>query len=82
MVLCKLSGCGMSPGGHYWDYNLGTLSVISSYSQQLHYSNVIMGAMASQITNLTIFYSTVYSGADQRKHQSSASLALVQGIHR
>ena len=38
-----------------------------------------MGAMTSQITSLTIFYSTVYSGADQRKHQSSASLAFVRG---
>ena len=47
-----------------------------------HYSDVIMGAMASQITSLTIVYSTVYSGTDQRKHQSSASLALVRGIHR
>ena len=41
-----------------------------------------MGAMASQITSLTIVYSTVYSGADQREHQSSASLAFVWGIHR
>ena len=41
-----------------------------------------MDAMASQITSLTIVYSTVYSGADQRKHQSSASLAFVWGIHR
>ena len=47
-----------------------------------HYSDVIMGAMASQITNLTIVYSTLYSGADQTKHQSSASLASVRGIHR
>ena len=47
-----------------------------------HYSNVIMGAMASQITNLTIVYSTVYSSTDQRKHQSSASLAFVRGIRR
>ena len=39
-----------------------------------------MGAMASQITSLTIVYSTVYSGADQRKHQSLASLALCAGI--
>ena len=38
--------------------------------------------MASQITSLTIVYSTVYSGADQRKHQSSASLSFVRGIHR
>ena len=35
-----------------------------------------MGAIASQITSLTIVYSTVYSDADQRKHQSSASLAF------
>ena len=41
-----------------------------------------MGAMASQITSITIVYSTHYSGADQRKHQSSASLAFVRGIHR
>ena len=47
-----------------------------------HYCNVIIGAVASQITSLTIVYSTVYSDADQRKHQSSASLAFVRGIHR
>ena len=41
-----------------------------------------MGEIASQITSLTIVYSTVYSDADQRKHQSSASLAFVWGIHR
>ena len=41
-----------------------------------------MGTMASQITSLTIVYSTVYSGADQRRHQSSALLAFVRGIHR
>ena len=38
--------------------------------------------MTSQITSLTIVYSTVYLDADQRKHQSSASLAFVWGIHR
>ena len=47
-----------------------------------HYNDVITGAMASQITSLAIVYSTVYSGADQRKHQSPASLAFVWGIHR
>ena len=47
-----------------------------------HYDNVIMSAMSSQITSLAIVYSTVYLGADQRKHQSSASLAFVLGIHR
>ena len=47
-----------------------------------HYNDVTMGAIASQITSLTIVYSIVYSDADQRKHQSSASLAFVRGIHR
>ena len=41
-----------------------------------------MGTMAPQITSLTIVYSTVYSDADQRKHQSSAPLAFAWGIHR
>ena len=47
-----------------------------------HYDDVIMSAIASQITSLTIVYSTVYPGADQSKHQSSASLAFVREIHR
>ena len=41
-----------------------------------------MDVTASQITSLTSVYSIVYSDADQRKHQSSASLAFVRGIHR
>ena len=48
----------------------------------LHYNDVTMSAMASQITSLAIIYSTVYSGADQREHQSSASLSFVRGIPR
>ena len=47
-----------------------------------HCGDVIMGAMAYQITSLTIVCPNVYTGADQRKHQSSASLAFVWGIHR
>ena len=47
-----------------------------------HYDDVIIGAIASQITRLTIVYSIVYSGADQSKHQNSASLAFVWVIHR
>ena len=47
-----------------------------------HYDDVIMSAIASQITSLTIVYSTVYPGPDQSQHQSSASLAFVWGIHR
>ena len=53
-----------------------------SWCNRSYYSDVIMGAMASQITSLTIIYSTFYWGTDQRKHQSSVSLAFVKGIHR
>ena len=55
---------------------------IRGVDEFIHYGDVIMDTVASQITSLTIVYSTVYSGADQRKHQSSASLAFVWGIHR
>ena len=47
-----------------------------------HYIDVIMTTMASQITSLTVVYSIVYSGTDERKNKRSASLAFVQGIHR
>ena len=47
-----------------------------------YYNDVIMTAMASQITSLAIVYPKVNSGADQSKHQSSASLAFVRGIPR
>ena len=47
-----------------------------------HYGDVIMGTIASLITSPTVVYSTVYSDANERKHQSSASLAFVRGIHR
>ena len=57
-------------------------SYLAWYKTYTHYIDVIMTTMASQITSLTIVYSTVYSGADQSKHQSSASLAFVWGIHR
>ena len=52
------------------------------HCSQAHYGDVMMGAIGSQITSLTSVYSTVYSGVDQRKHQSSASLAFMWGIHR
>ena len=48
----------------------------------LHYDDVIMNSIASHITSLTTVYSNVHSGANQRKHQSSASLAFVWEIHR
>ena len=58
-----------------------TLHIIN-HSFCHHYDDVIMGEIASLITSLTIVYSTVYSDADQGKHQSSASLDFVWGIHR
>ena len=61
-----------------WPRSLSLYSV----TRPQHYNNVIMGEMASQITSLTIVYSNVYSGGDQSKHQSTASLAFVLGIHR
>ena len=53
----------------------------TTIKQHYHYNDVITGAMASQITSLAIVYSTVYSGTDQRKHQSSASLAFVWPVN-
>ena len=65
----------------FW-YFCSHSSTLQSGLTVFHYDDVRMGAIASQITSLTIVYSTVYSNADQRKHQSSASLAFVWGIHR
>ena len=47
-----------------------------------HYGDIIMGVIASEIISLTIVYWAIYSGTDQRKHQSSMSLAFMQGINR
>ena len=60
---------------HIWANHEGIFKALN------HYNDAIMGVMASQITSLTIVYSTVYSGAAQSKHQSSASLAFVCGSH-
>ena len=66
------------------ELNKNALCVSSAKGQSflVHCNDVIISSMASQITSLTIVYSSVYSGADQRKHQSSCSLAFVRGIHR
>ena len=63
----------------YWQY---LIRVNNTSLNWIHYNDVIMSVMASQITSLTIVYSAVHSGTDQRKQQSSASLAFVMGIHR
>ena len=57
-------------------------NVLTDINGWKHYNDVITGSVASQITSRTIVYSAVYSGAGQRKLQSSASLAIVRGIHR
>ena len=54
--------------------------VIDKVARQ--YNDVIMSAMASQITDVSFVCLTVCSGADQRRHQSSASLTFLRGIHR
>ena len=67
---------------HLYEYlpskNLSTLNNFINSTLQW----VIMSAMASQITGVSMVCSAVCSGADQRKHQSSVSLAFVGGIHR
>ena len=73
------SGNGLVPSGNK---SLHESRVVLFSDAIWHYDDVIMGTIASQITSLTSVYSTVYSGADQSKHQSSASLAFVWGIHR
>ena len=71
---CSLAtGCGIIP----------LTSVVHENGLSVfRYSDVIMGTIATQITGFSIVYSTVCSGADQRKHQSPESLALVGRIHR
>ena len=61
--------------------NISSIYLMAA-NTSIHISDVTMGAIAFQITSLTIVYSTVYSNADERKHQSSASLAFLRGIHR
>ena len=71
----RLNQCVMRALGYQW----------ICYSCQIeipHYRDVIIGSIVSLITSLTSVYSTVHSGADRRKHQSSSSLAFVWGIHR
>ena len=58
-----------------------TTSLRVTHTNGLHYADVTMSMMASQITGVPIVYSTVCSGADQRKYQSAASMAFVRRIH-
>ena len=68
-----------------YSYNLKRVGQYETYVQTniiFHYNDVTMSAVTSQITSLTIVYSTVYLVADQRKYQSLASQASVRGIHQ
>ena len=68
----------------WWRHDMVRVSVLLFLCRESdgQYNDVIISAMASQITSLMIVFSTIYLGADQRKHQSSESLAFVRGIHR
>ena len=65
-----------------WPYQCNRRNSAWLLNSDANHCDVIKIVMASQIFNLTIVYSTVYSGVDQGKHESSASLAFVRGIHR
>ena len=66
------------------DYDFEAYPVLPTHPEVTpeHYSDVIMSVIASLITDVSIVYSTISSGANQRKHQTSASLSSVRGIHR
>ena len=90
-LMLLVPGSSEAAYGVNWEYGIRTWSShcpqMSQYISTIlfipsHYHDVIMGVIASQITSVLIVYLTVYSGAHQRKHQSSASLAFVRGIHR
>ena len=75
VALCRVVSCLASKK---------SLSPAQSRKARWHYGDVIMGTIIGwcvKITSLTIVYSTVRSGADQRKHQSSTLLVFVLGIH-
>ena len=74
-----LQGCQMLV---YKVVVIGKLQNLIRGKKNGHYNDVIKIPMASQITSVSILSSSVCSGADVRKHQSSVSLAFVMGIHR
>ena len=69
-----------------WYYPVSPISIseetLRNMGKYIRYSDIIMGMVAYQITSLMNVYSTVYSDTDQRKDQSSASLAFLRGSHR
>ena len=83
----NIHSCGLLKPEHNGEYFQGFFKHIllnenPFYLDTNYYIDVIMTTMASQITSPMVVYSIVYSGVDQRRHQSSASPAFVLGIHR
>ena len=74
--------CKMSSSDFSNRFEVKLLLASQCYYIWPNYNDVIMNLMAYRIISIAIVYSNVYSGADQRKHQSSASLAFVRRIHR
>ena len=82
ICLYKISTDGLS--GKNWNFLPCVTRINDRWGKlyhTIHYNDVIMGMVWFQIISLWIVYSTVYSGPDQRKHQSSMSLSFVRGIH-
>ena len=88
-ILSTLKRAGNSPWN--WPHPVHVCLSVSLFDRQrlyyivddrIHYSDVIIGTIPSQISSLKIVYSTASSDVDQRQHQSSASLAFVGGNHR
>ena len=77
-IVCQQSACWPTVDVCWVEYITRNMHT----GTEQHYNDVIISAMASQITSLAIVHSTAYLGVDQRKHQSSASLAFVWGINR
>ena len=82
-IVSEMGPCFARQGASDTGFQLfsGVTSVYR-WNENIHNIDVLMIAMTSQITNVSIVYLTICSGADQGKHQSSASLAFVKGIHR
>ena len=80
-----LNNCSIYPwfGNPQRSFDVDVISRDTYNDEKInHYIDVKMTTMTCQLTSLTVVYSTVYSDANQRKHQSSASLAFVWGFHR
>ena len=81
-IFLTISENGKLPRQRFVYYDCRIIIGCTGSSPSQHYTDVIMISIASQITSLKMDYLSVYSGANQIKHQSSASLAFVRGIHR